>query len=368
MRLGLVLALLLTAGCRQIFGVEPPGPLVDATPQLDAPDAMQGDGSPPAMPCFADDEVHLAACLSSVPLVPVQLGDAEIDTDTDVRCAVLASATPDLCVIAGSNIDVKGQIIATGARPLVLWALDTLDIEGTIDVSSHGAIITRTGAGASTSCIGTVAPTMRGGGAGGTFGSKGGAGGRDPNQGASHGGMPASITPITQFRGGCPGDQGDAVTRAGAGGGAVALVATTLTMVAGVVNASGGGGNGAAANLHGGGGGGAGGMIDVIAMGGTIDAQSQLFANGGGGGGGSTSGAAGSAGGDPLSALTAGAGGDSPVARGGSGYPSVQNGQDGGSLVSICAGGGGGGGAGVVRISSMVTSHGMVSPSPGVDN
>jgi len=60
----------------------------------------------------------------------------------------MQTGAPALCVIAGHSITVNADMTATGMRPLVLIATDTITLNNTIDVSSTS---TATGAGMNSS-------------------------------------------------------------------------------------------------------------------------------------------------------------------------------------------------------------------------
>src|SRR5258708_5713929 len=96
------------------------------------------------------------------------------------RCPLPAncfgSGTFDACFLVGTDVTVpSGTSSVTGTRPLVLLATGTVTVTGTLDVASHSG---SDGAGANSSaCDPGFAPQDgAGGGAGGSFGTKGGDG------------------------------------------------------------------------------------------------------------------------------------------------------------------------------------------------
>jgi hypothetical protein len=282
---------------------------------------------------------------------------ADVDTDGTLCDA----AIPQFCVIAGTTVTIGGTVDVHGGRPLVIVGTESIDITGTLDVASHTGDNAKTGPSA-TACNAPIAAQSHGGGAGGSLGTPGGAGGGD---------MPGQAGPLevltTKLHGGCKGGLGaNAGGDPGDGGGAVYLVAGASITVDGAIDASGGGGHGSHQNGGGGGGAGSGGMIVFdtphLAFGG----NAQIYANGGGGGEG-RGGMDGNDGKDPESptaAATGGNGGTSGgdggdgaimVSPGGGGKNSSQNMQEGG--------GGGGGGTGIIKVfHATIPATGLVSP------
>jgi len=253
-------------------------------------------------------------------------------------------------VAGGASLRVVGQF------PLLVLSWSTIDVAGTIDVSSQRA----SGRGAGANLAGCQMPgdgvgTMNaGGGGGGGYSVMGGVGG-EGNQGNNNGGQEAGSIGRPKFvvRGGCPGGAGG--TGAGAapggdGGGAIQLTAKTAITITGRIHAGGMGGQGAiTAGTGGGGGGGSGGFIGLDAPQVTAGASSVLAANGGGGGAGCQAGGVGGAGQDGQLANAAATGGS------GSGCSNGVSGGTGSALATITAGdgtpgfnaGGGGGGGGI---------------------
>jgi hypothetical protein len=280
------------------------------------------------------------------------------------------------CVVAGTTITVQSEgptVRATGSKPLVLVASNSITVMSPLDVSSHHttnpAANPETGAGADfTGCPAPATnPANGGGGAGGSFNGVGGSGAAAARANSAGGAPGVAIATVTALRGGCPGQDGEGAPadlgKGGHGGGAVLLIAGNSINVMAEINASGEGGRTGNRNTSGGGGAGAGGMIVLDAH--TVTNSALLLANGGGGGEGSgrtalarmartrrqpprrlaaprLDGGAGSAG------IAAGAGG--------SGLP-------GAVVMNLFGGGGaGGGGAGIILVPTGVTLGGTLSP------
>lgn len=177
----------------------------------------------------------------------------------------------------------------TATFPLALVALDTMDVQGVIDVSAHDSRVSAGGFKAPTTDStkgsgpggGTAGTTTNGAGGAGYcgVGGKGGSSSAMPTAGGASYGS-AAIIPLT---GGSSGGNGT-LPFAGTGGGAVQLVAgTKFTLGANAtVGANGGGGiNGGISSQHGSGGG-SGGSILIEAPEASI--LGALVANGGAGG------------------------------------------------------------------------------------
>jgi hypothetical protein len=227
-----------------------------------------GDGGPLCL------GTTITVCLDAEPKMPLSVTSATtIDTSNANNCtAVVAQQLgPELCVLAGSKIEISGALTATGTRPLVLFSSGDLTVTGSVDVSSNAG---RIGAGGNdSSCIagggGQSSAAGAGGGAGGSFGTPGGNGGKGAS-GAVPGGGPAVASGIPSVvRGGCAGAVGGTGTSAadtpGAGGGAVYLLAGATLSIDGTINASGAGGGRGRLSKGGGSGGGSGGMIAFFA-------------------------------------------------------------------------------------------------------
>lgn len=342
-------------------------------PPIDAPPDMPPP--PDARVCFGTGIVQL--CLAKAPTMPLTISDATTidtgDTSAQSMCVATVSGADNYCVVAATSITINGTLRATGPKPLVLVASDSITATQRIDVGSHRGIPEFIGAGADpTTCGPGIAPGTRAGGAGGSFNGRGGAGGDAGGGGGGNGGQaPAGITP-TELRGGCPGQNGDGAGNGtgGHGGGAVYLIAVNRIDISGPgVNAAGEGGAPGTTGSSGAGGGGSGGMIGFDAP--TITCTSLVLANGGGGGEGSGVTTAGAPGGDPITTAPApggtggtGNGGDGGNGSAGAAAGGGANGKNGNNQAgNEGGGGGGGGGAGFIKgTASALGSN--VSPDP----
>ena len=315
-------------------------------------------------------------CLASEPSTPYNLNVATLDTGAATSCTQVVTQTggPELCVIAGTQITVNDIVVATGARPLVLVAADSIVVVGTLDVSSKRSPA-RVGAGGDSNLCGTAtlpgAGAGAGGAAGGTFGSRGASGGLGNNGTTTVArGVAPAVSALTVVHGGCRGSEGgdNSPTQGGpggAGGGAVYLLAGKSITIAGSIFAAGAGG-GAAGLLAGGGGGGSGGLIGLEAP--MIDVSGIVSANGGGGSAGASGTVAGGAGSDgTTSALTTqatgGTGGGGTGGRGAAGTAQPTIGANGATSEG---GGGGGGGFGFVWVKGALMGT-QVSPDPTIN-
>jgi hypothetical protein len=370
-------------------------PMVDAAPAVDA--AIPDTAVPPldARLCYGAGIVQV--CLTAFPSGDLNLPiGGQLDTGGGSCNLVLGQqGGPALCVIAGVNVTVTGNLVAVGGRPLVLIATDTLTVNasGTIDASSVSGTGARLGAGGNaTQCSridkGQSDSGGAGGGAGGTFGTAGGRGGTgDLNNsglpgGTGNGANPANAQPTpTVLHGGCSGsaggegstDQEDPGGLGGDGGGAVYLIAGARIAIDGNVYASGAGGrvtSGSNGFQEGAGGGGSGGMIVLDAP--ALQINGRVVANGGAGGGGG-GGVGGTSGGNGSTVqwnqrANAGIGDQVPPPTGpaGNGARGTAAGAlsdlDGGS--ADLGGGGGAGGLGVVLTYGTLSGGAMMSPAP----
>ncbi len=363
-----------------------PGGGDDGPRPIDAPpDTTDGRmiDNPPGSYCVG---AGLDICLPAPPTGDLTLPTTNpLVTDMNNQCTnvVMQTGGPALCVIAGHSITVNADMTATGMRPLVLIATDTITLNNTIDVSS--TVGGATGAGMNSSlCSAATAGSNdnngAGGGGGGAFGTTGGDGGDgdNPNGKGGKGGKVSSPGPV---RGGCQGGNGgdgDMMHKGGAGGnggGAIVLIAANQIAIGASIYASGAGGvRGTGNNVNfnsacgGGGGGGSGGLIALDAP--TITVGGVLAANGGGGGGGGgdngtgTSGSDGTTGTSFAMAASGGNGGGSTAFSGGNGGSGAggTNAATGGAS-SAAGGGGGGGGQGVVWVHSASFQAANVSPA-----
>jgi hypothetical protein len=347
---GTAITAVLVAGCG--FSAQT-GPASDAT-------TVTGDAAVDAPAgCFG---ILVTVCPSTLPTMPKVL-TGTIDTTQYPDCEPTNTAL-DACVIAGTTITVPATVTGVGAKPLVLFATESIMIDGTLDVASHRGLPRGAGSGTGACDAGTN-PTGLGGGQGGSYGGTGGAGGDSDN--ASNRGLAGiAVTMWTGLRGGCDGARGGnnlpmGGTEHGAGGfggGAVALLAPAIA-IAGSINASGAAGlrsDDTPSPAGGAGGGGSGGTIVLDT--GELVITGRVFSQGGGGAGGgacSTDGSANAHGKDPTS-TGPGIGGignvDGGCVGGNGGVGSTGGAGNGGSDgVSGGAGGGGGGSAGVIKTS-----------------
>lgn len=331
-----------------------------------------GSAGADAAVCFGTEPFRV--CLAAAPSQPLSISGPGMTIDTTANCVATVPTGSFGCVLAGTTITVEATLRASGSRPLVLIASDSITILGTgvVDVGSHRGATSELGAGAM-DCANGQTPDRRGGGAGGSFLGLGGTGG--PSVSAS-GGTPGPVTDANKLRGGCagqntPGPTAPNPVRGGHGGGAVLLIAGQSISVDGAINAAGEGGEGGPPDV-GGGGGGSGGMIVLDAP--TITGNGLILASGGGGGGGSSTDAiathSGKPGADPsgVSAAAGGTGGPNGGGSGGNGSSAgTAKGDNGLKGISDAngdgRGGGGGGGAGIVKAPAALGSL-QVSPTP----
>lgn len=273
-------------------------------------------------------------------------------------------------------VQANAGIRAQGTKPLVIASWGSIQLDGSIDVSSNpnnaaGAGANPTTCGASFGAPGTAVNGGDGGGGGGGYGALGGRGGNGNNAASSGGAAGTTRALPMTLEGGCrggnaPAGDGGTPGKAGHGGGAIALVARETLAISGTVHAGGSGGTGALQSQTGGGGGGSGGMIRLEAAMLLLETGAILAANGGQGGGGcdnatATVGASGLAGtAEAVQANGQGAGTDG----GGGGHLSRTTGAA--AAQSSEGGGGGGGGVGyiVYKGHASATGIGGVTASP----
>jgi hypothetical protein len=321
-------------------------------------DAAITDDSVDAGTCYGTLPVQL--CFTTAPTGAVNV--ASVATDACSGGSIMPVNGHDSCVIAGDTVTVETGAM-TGSLPLVLVAASTLTVTGAVNASSTNGVVggpaAQIGAGASSlACSASVDATLIfGGGAGGRFQGRGGAG-----LGTGGGQDVSTVGEIRPCRGGTGGANG-VFAPGGLPGGVIHLIAGGSITITGSINASGAGGFGGPVN-RGGGGGGSGGFIGVDAPSITIDPGAKLLAAGGGGGGGGDGGNAGMPGGNPTFGMP-GLGGVGPMGGDG-GNGSGFNGLDGspGKQNLDPHGGGGGGGAGFITFFQAQTVCGGPSCVP----
>ncbi len=365
------LALLLFAtGCKALFGLEDPTQRPDGPPVPDVDARLQWG---------TDVEITLDAA----PTAAIDDLSGAFDTGTAPACDPNIAA---YCVVAGTDVTLPAgkTLVVTGPRPLIVIALGTLTVAGTLDAGSTSVPLKSAPAAGATTCSPfAAAPSSRGGGAGGSFAGAGGAGAGAINPTTGNGGSPAAIVTSIEFRAGCRGQDGGNPTAnryglGGLGGGAIYLLAGTAIEITGTVNASGAAGTGgecidggtscadSLGAANGAGGGGSGGMIVLEAS--AVRVTGLVFADGGGGGEGSSRTFDGTDGKESTGTEAALGGSDLATTNGGDGG----NGAHGATAAGATAmpgddprgGGGGGGGIGVIRVhgASSITGGGTVSP------
>lgn len=273
--------------------------------------------------------------------------------------APIANAPPVLTVVVAKNIRLTAgkTLYAQSGAAIVLFALETITIEGTLDVGSLADAGTR-GAGISPLSEATADKSAGAGG-----GPSADRASKRPGGGATFCGRGGNATAtaygnaeLLPLVGGS--DGGSGVGKGGAGGGAVALIAGRSVTIApsGVITSPGNGGGRGDFGAGGtpGLGGGSGGAILLEAP--TVTVSGVVAANGGNGGGpNDTSGERGASSGTEIV----------PIVKAG-GIGSAGTRIDGSESAPGTDGlaGGGGGGAGRIRINgATVTASGTVSPA-----
>ena len=268
------------------------------------------------------------------------------------------------------RIEPNAIIDIEGTRGVVIVAMDTFDVRGTIDASvswdnkspggfwaqKNGSIDPFDGTGPSAGKAGTNSSGAGGGGHCGAGGKGGAVEADDMIAGGASSGSP-EISPLL---GGSSGGKGH--LSAGTGGGAIQLVAGKSLVIAasGTVSANGGGGsNGGAVTQQPASGGGAGGAVLLESS--KVSVLGKITANGGAGGGNRDRGQDGIASDSPAESPYTSEG-----AAGGSG--SAGETIHGGDAIAVAekAGTGGGGAAGRIRINGdQVDLAGSLSPRVG---
>jgi hypothetical protein len=343
---------LATSGCGSVFGLGDPQPL--------PPDA-------PGASCVV---AGFDLCAHQQPNGPIHFEiDTTINTTLDCNVVLFNPTGGSVCVIYASDLTVTSTVRASGERPLVLAATNTITIDGTLDVSSGMNIGTGAAANDPTCAVKRASGTASGGGAGGSFRGKGGDGGTGTVSSGTAGLAADSVALPAVLRGGCPGASAFSTA---ASGGAVRVVASTSLIVTttGRVLANGAGGRtGGILQGDGGIGGASGGMIQLVAP--SVTVRGVVTANGGGGSEGADMTGAGASGIDGGPSSDPAAGGAGMSAGGGDGGA----GGAGATLTGVTGvsptaassgGGGGGGGVGYIAIDgdTIDTSGSTISPAP----
>jgi hypothetical protein len=265
------------------------------------------------------------------------------------------------------RIEAGMTVLVRGPLPLVVVALETVIIDGSLRASAlgdhgfAGGSSGRPGGKGDGLGAGAGIGAAPGGGGGGSYCGQGGNGGPNHTGGAGNRGGPVyGASTLVPLRGGSSGGNGG-IWEAGGGGGAIQIVARNSIRVGstGIINVGGGGGEREGA------GGGSGGALLLEAP--AITIAGVLAANGGGGGSGGQFGEDATAddhpaaGGGPVM-LNTGEGGVGAAAE-------MVDGADGQSNPTFASGdfsGGGGGGAGYVRINANLDDlviTGTISPA-----
>ena len=297
-----------------------------------------------------------------------------VDTSVLGRCQrITLAARPDVCVCRMDKLFIS-DLTVIGDAALVILASESVTVHGTLSVAARGRA---SGPGAGFEYL--TAVTSMSGGAGGSFGTRGGYRSSADVVGTD------DLIPLV---GGMTGQYSCNSRRGGGGGGAIQIAAGTEIQVVGAIHAGGGGGDGgdASGSCLGGAGGGSGGAVLLEAP--KVSVSGVIAANGGGGGGaGNDAGYDGERGNDARVGETPGRGGDGqdgfgcPLfgyasgGDGGAGSTRDGRGRRGQSSDSEtrCIGGasyvgqgGGGGGAGRIRINTSTgcVCAGTFSPSP----
>jgi hypothetical protein len=338
----------------------------------DAPPALRVSNVPPAALAGeppGDLLITAAACGGQREVeLDTQAGTIAGCTGGQRQARVAQSDGSAMALVVARTITVeRGMVVRVrGTLPLVLVALDSVTVDGTVNAAAlgetggpGGASARPEGKGAG---VGPGAGTgdRPGGGGGGSHCGRGGSGGPDHLGGPGNAGGTRYLAGVIPLAGGSSGGNG-ATWPGGGGGGAIQLAAGRKIVIGpgGVIHAGGGGGE------REGGGGGSGGAILLEAP--VVEMAGVLAANGGGGGSGGNFGsdatpdAEAALGGAAVRLNTGegGAGAAGTVADGADGNPNP-------TFVNGDYSGGGGGGAGYIRIqaaTSMVT--GILSPAPG---
>ena len=278
------------------------------------------------------------------------------------KLAKQADGSPIAVYVARSiHIPAKMTLTIQGKNPVVLIALDTIDVRGSLVAAAtgdsaiaggHGPAKKENARGAGPGG-GSPATTVSAGG-GGAHCGKGGVGASEVGKAAppaTRAGVAYGAASLAPLLGGSAGGAA-AASAGGAGGGAVQLIARTSIHIAagGVIHAGGGGGEfGGEASGQEAAGGGSGGSILLEAQ--DVTVAGTLAVNGGGGGSGTSSNIPSGAN-ATGSATPAPGGASNGVSPGGSGSGGTRIDGANGAASPDKTAGGGGGGAGRIRINT----------------
>jgi len=132
--------------------------------------------TPDARACYG---TLVPICFNVIPTTPVMLMNSiDINTDGTSMCDQHNDQASRYCVVAAMGLTLANNrtLTAHGIKPLVLLSTTTIQLSGSIDVSSkHDGSAPSAGAQVD-SCPGTTAALGIAGGFGGSFGGKGGDG------------------------------------------------------------------------------------------------------------------------------------------------------------------------------------------------
>lgn len=362
----------------------------DADPGAPDADPNAPDATPLVCTNWAPTPAHFNPCLIQAPVTGLTLTAGLWIYNTTTRTLttpaagtfsppseLISQAGGDAVLLSVDDFSVQSSatLRVIGSRPLIVASWGTIEVDGTIDVSSK---LGSQGAGAnlascSSATDGASSTDGGGGGGGGGFQGTGGNGGSGDSSPGVGGG---SISPPADVVGGCPGAKGgdgDAPGGpGGASGGSIQLSALTSIAVNGTILAGGEGGRGGQSTDGGAGGGGSGGYIGLDAPSIATIPMTVLVANGGGGGGGADDNGNDGAPGQEARAddtkAGGGAGGNSGGGDGGKGSGEGQlSGENFATPGAGEGGGGGGGSAGYILIytdaSPMIDGATIVSPA-----
>ena len=358
---------LATSGCSSIFGLGDPPLEVDAAPVATVSCMVNG----------------YDVCANQMPAGSITFDtDTTIDTSSDCTSVLFDPMGFEVCVVYGVDIDVGLMVTLTaiGPRVLAFAATGTIAIDGEIDVSSRSGYVAGPGGSNAALCSQSRQPGKdSGGGAGGSFQTKGGDAGAG-SYGVTTSGLAgdAVASAPAALRAGCPGyvATGNAtMDSVGAyGGGGLLVTAGHAIAVSSTGHVHAGGAGGRSPFQFGGSGGGSGGMIRFSAP--SVAIHGIVTANGGGGSSASsqTSGATamffdgqpGADGGESTQSAVGGAvlaGGTGGVGGFGGATANMISGLGGTGTGAMAGGGGGGGGVGfIIFPSSTDTSGATISP------